>query len=187
MVSGPVPADGGFPAMTILARIDLDRPTPSRVWTALPPEVKELAARAMYSRDQDDRRVEADMALATQLRFRPTAIRRLPIDKRVGYLARQVRPDDSLAGSLLMALHLDHRVEVLAAFLDALEIPHEGGMISDDFDLEPVAEDRLRAATAQLLKRLDVDEVEIYLLTLVALDPDTWGELAGVLRERAGA
>lgn len=172
--------------MTILRKIDLDRPTPSRVWASLDPAVRELAARAMYNRDHEDRRAEADMALAEQLRFRPTAIRKLPVEKRVAYLSRQVRPDDALAGSLLMALHLDHRIPVLAAFLDVLEIPHDGGMISDEYELEAIPEQRLREAAGTLFERMDDDDVEVYLVTLIALDPDTWGGLDGVLRERAG-
>lgn len=173
--------------MTILAKIDLDRPTPARVWASLDPAVRELAARAMYNRDHEDRRAEADMALAEQLRFRPTAIRKLPIDKRVAYLTRQVRPDDGLAGALLMALHLDHRVPILAAFLDALEIPHDDGMISDEYELETIPDDRLQEVAGVLLERMDVDEVEVYLLTLVALDPETWGGLTPMLRDRAGS
>ena len=173
--------------MSILADLDLDRFGPAALWRALDVPVRELAARAMWTSEEEDVRLEASMALSQQLRFRPQFVAKLPLAKRVGYLARQVRPDDMLAGSLLLALHLGERRPLLTTFLDALEIPHEDGVIDEDHDLAPPEEGPLKAAVGTLDEHYPTGAVDIYLATLLALDPDTWGPLRPVLGARAGA
>ncbi len=172
--------------MSILRDLDLDRFGPAAVWRALEVPVRELAARSMWTSDDEDVRLEASMALSQQLRFRPQFVARLPLAKRVGYLARQVRPDDVLAGSLLLALHLGDRRPMLATFLDALEIPHEDGVIDEDHDLAPPEDGPLATAVAALDERFPAGAVDIYLATLFALDPETWAPLRPVLAARAG-
>ena len=49
-----------------------------------------------------------------------------------------MRPDDSLATSLLLALHLGRRQPLLSAFLDRMGIPHDEGMIDPDHELVEV-------------------------------------------------
>ena len=73
---------------------------PAAVWAAIDVDTRRLAARALYGAEVDTRaaRAEANRAIALALRFRPAAVGRLPVEKRVDYLARAVRPDDSLAG-----------------------------------------------------------------------------------------
>jgi hypothetical protein len=154
--------------------------TPTRLWSELDADTRRLAAQSIYRGDWDDpsSRREADQAIAEAIHFRPVAVRKLPAEKRVDYLLRAVRPDDSLARSLLLALHLGGRRRVLQAFLDALEIPHEGGMIDPDFDLEPPEPARLEQAVRVLRDGFPADQVDVYLATLVAMEPETWGGLA---------
>ena len=95
-----------------------------------------------------------------------------------------VRPNDSLASSLLMALHLGRRAHMLGTFLDQLDIPDNGGLIAEDFDLEPPDATQLGAAVNALLEAHAKDEVEVYLASLLALDADTWGALIEVMRAR---
>ena len=173
--------------MSILGDLDLERLGPAAIWRALDVPVRELAARAMWTSDDDDVRLEASMALSQQLRFRPQFVAKLPLVKRVGYLARQVRPDDMLAGSLLLALHLGERRPMLTTFLDALDIPHEDGVIDEEHDLAPPEDGPLASAVTALDERFPAGAVDIYLATLLALDPDTWGPLRAVLVERAAA
>ena len=68
--------------------------------------------------------------------------------------------------------------------IDALEIPHQDGMIDPDHELEPPSPDDLRRAASTLFDSFDAADVELYLVALVALDPHNWGGLSGVLRER---
>jgi hypothetical protein len=67
---------------------------------------------------------------------------------------------------------------MLASFLDALEIPQQGGLIDEGVELGPVDPAKLAAAARGLRDRFPTDEVEIYLATLVAMDPEIWQGLA---------
>jgi hypothetical protein len=168
--------------------LPLDKLTPARLWSGLDPDTRTLAARSIYAHvwDGGDARREADEAIAATLRFRPVTVRRLPLDKRVGYLARAVRPDENLASALLMALHLAERRELLSAFLDELGIPHAEGLIKEGHELAAPAPDGLDRAVARLRERFGEDDVELYLASLLAMDPGTWGGLAAHLRRPAG-
>ncbi len=171
-----------------LGSLPLEPLTPTALWAALDSETRALAARALYEPRADDRAAaaEGDAAIARALRFRVVAVRRLPLEKRADYLVRVVRPDDSLASALLRALHLAYRRELLGAFLDRLGIPHDEGVIDSGHDFAARRPDA--AALAAALESLDSAfaraEVDLYATTLLALDPDSWAALGGVLRGR---
>lgn len=161
--------------MQLLGTVPLEKLTPSRVWSELDQDSRVLAAQSLYAPGEEKaNREEANLAIASALRFRIQAVRKLPLEKRAHYLARAVRPDDSLASSLLTKLHLIHRSTMLGAFLDELEVPQENGMIDEEFELEPFDATRLATAASRLRERFPADEVEIYLATLVAMDPEIW-------------
>jgi hypothetical protein len=171
-----------------LRSISLEQLTPVEVWSALDPETRGLAAEAVYGGPGADpgAAAEADVAIARAARFRLVAVRRLPMEKRRDYLVRLVRPDDSLAATLLRALHLIHRSELLSAFLDELGIPHEEGAIDPEFDFDANRPDakQLLAATATLDARFPTEQVELYAMSLLAMDPQGWSPLHEVLLSR---
>jgi hypothetical protein len=175
--------------MSLLDRLVLDDIAPARVWAALDTETRRQAAESLYrgARSSDAGRGHADLAIASRLRFRDVAVRRLPIERRVQYLVSQVRPDDSLASSLLLALHLEHRRPLLERFLTRLDIPNEEGLIRDDHDLHAPATDRLAEAAASVYQEHAQADVDLYLASLLAMDGEVWGGIAEVLRGRAGA
>jgi hypothetical protein len=137
------------------------------------------AARSLYAHDwgQAPTRREADFAIMQGMRFRESAVRQLPIERRAQYLARSVRPTDSLAGSLLLALHLEQRRPMLSAFLDALGIPHTDGLINEDYNLKPPAAAAVKKAAKLLSESFPAADVQLYLATLHTLDPETWAEI----------
>ena len=169
--------------MTLATRVDLKSCSPSQLWGALSPEVRLEAARALYVHDwgQAPTRREADAAIMHGMRFRESAVRQLPVEKRAGYLARSIRPTDSLASSLLLAFHLEHRRPILGAFMDALGIPHKDGLIVEDHDVKAPTAAPLKRAVASLRAAFPDDEVDLYLTTLYVLDRDTWGGLDALL------
>jgi hypothetical protein len=162
--------------------IPLEGLSSARLWASLDAGTRALAARSLYHRDWGDGlpRREADVAIARALRFREAAVRQLPIEKRVDYLIRAVRPDDLLASSLLLGLHLEARRPMLCAFLDELGLPHHDGLIDEDHELTPLPAERLAPALASLLERFPREEVLIYASSLLAMDPETWGGLKAV-------
>ena len=170
--------------MSVASRVDLSQCAPSQLWASLAPEVRLAAARSLYSHDWGEAgtRREADFAIMQGMRFRESAVRQLPVDRRAQYLARSIRPNDSLAGSMLLALHLEQRRAMLSAFLDSLKIPHAGGLIAEDHDMKPPSAATLQTAAKTLFERFPVDEVELYLATLYVLDRVTWAGLAPLLK-----
>ena len=168
--------------MELLKDLPLDKLTAARLWSALDTPTRTLAAQALFDGDRSIRN-QADHAIAIALRFRDAGVRKLSVDRRIGYLVRVVRPDDELASALLMALHLGCRQELLSAFLDALQIPNKDGLIDADHDVSPVATEQLEPAVGKLRKRFDRDEVELYLASLLVLDPNTWDGLTEILHD----
>ena len=164
----------------MLQGLPWDNLTPATPWAGLDVETRRLAARSVYGPGRDDAasRAEANAAIASALRFRRAAVGRLPIEKRIDYLARAVHPNDSLAGKLLRALHLTQRKKMLAEFLDALEIPQKDGVIESDAAIDPPNAAKLRPAVTRLRQSYPPAEVQLYLATLLAMDPDVWGDLA---------
>lgn len=169
--------------MSLASRIDLSQCAPSQLWASLEPDIRLAAARSLYAHDWGEAptRREADLAIMHGMRFRESAVRQLPVDKRAHYLARSFRPTETLAGSMLLALHLEKRRDMLAAFLDALGVPHVNGLIADDHDLKPPTRVALQKAAKALSGAFPADQVELYLATLYILDRITWADLATVL------
>jgi hypothetical protein len=175
--------------MALLDSVRLEELTPSRLWSALDTETRASAARALYSKGRgvsDAARLEADLAIAHALKFRASAVRKLPLERRIAYLSRAARPDDGLAASLLLALHLETRASMLASFLDFLGIPHENGLIREDHELEPPDPSALEAAVNELFEAFPAEEVSLYLASLLAVDRETWRGLAPLLARRSG-
>ena len=136
--------------MSLLNRLDLDELSPADLWSQLDDATREEAVRSVYNDGPGGGKLEADMAIAKALRFRPDAVKQLPLDRRVNYLLKAVHIDDSLASTILLALHLDGRTEILQRFLDELGIPQNGGLIDEDYDLQPPDAQALARASASV-------------------------------------
>ena len=167
--------------MTLLEDVSLDKLTPARLWSELDAPTRAQAAAALFEGDPS-LRGQAHQAIAAALRFRVAGVRKLSVGKRIDYLARVVRPEHELASSLLMALHLGRRQALLRRFLDLLEIPNEDGLIDADHELGPIDAAALAPAVTGLREQFHAEEVELYLASLLALDPDVWGALAPLLQ-----
>ena len=155
---------------------------PSRIWRRLPLERRLEAARAFWQSDDDASRaeqMEAVVALARHMKFRPQSMQTLALDKRAKYLAQLPAVTDSIAARALVAYHLAHQRPMMGAFLDALGIAHEEGLITAE-DLEPPSPAKLADAAASLTRQYPAQDVSLYLNTLMAQDPHTWNGLAGL-------
>ena len=67
---------------------------------------------------------------------------------------------------------------MMSAFLDALGIAHENGVIQDDGITPDPA--KVGSAAAEIAQQFTQDSVSLYLNTLLCQDPQTWGALAQV-------
>jgi len=158
--------------------------SPARLWPLLDADTRLAAARSLYAHEwgSGTAKREADQAIAQRMRFREQAVRKLPVERRARYLSQGMQPAESLAQSLLLALHLEGRRPMLARFLGRLGIPNDDGLIDEDHAPEPPPPEALDAAVRTLRDEFPRDEVDVYLLTLLAMDPETWSGLTGVLR-----
>jgi hypothetical protein len=80
----------------------------------------------------------------------------------------------------LVVYHLAEKRPMMGAFLDALGIAHENGLIQQD----NVAPDpaKIDAAAEALTSQFPLADVSLYLNTLLCQDPQTWGALAPVVK-----
>jgi hypothetical protein len=79
--------------------------------------------------------------------------------------------------------HLAEQRPLMGAFLDALGIAHENGLIQED-EVKPDA-NKIAPAAAHIAKQFPADDVRIYLNTLLCQDPDTWSALRDVPEAQA--
>ncbi len=152
--------------------------TATRLWKHLPHEDRLAAANAFFAETPSELAGIALGALATARHMRPQAARRLPPEAQARILASVLDPGEPLAQGLLVALHLAGRRPLLAAFLDALGLPHEGGLLKEEADsAPPVGEEAARSAVATL-SSVPASQVRAYLNTLWLQDPERWAALA---------
>jgi hypothetical protein len=157
---------------------DFDEFRPVRVWKRMSVEQRLRAAEPFWMDEQStDQQVEAIAAIASHMKFRTKSVLNLPAEKRIKYLATLPTISDSIAARALVAYHLEQQRPMMAAFLDALGVAHENGLIADETVAKPGPE-KLAAAAQELSTKFPPDDVSLYFATLISQDPETWGELS---------
>ena len=141
---------------------------------------RQRAARAFWSDEEArDDQLQASLLIAQQKKFRPKTIVALDLDRKARHLASLAMLPDPLAARALIVYHLaDHRA-MMGAFLDALGIKHENGLIDEESVKPDVA--KLPTAVSKIRGEFAPDDVALYLRTLVCQDPETWGGLKGMI------
>jgi hypothetical protein len=151
-------------------------PTATRLWKHLPPQDRLAAATAFFGEVPAELAGPALGALAKARHMRPQAARRLPADAQARILSTVLDPGEPLAQGLLVALHLAARRPLLAAFLDALSLPHEDGVLKEEGEGPAVPIEQARAAVGAL-SAFPREHVLTYLNTLWLQDRDRWAAL----------
>jgi len=160
--------------------------TPSRLWKQLTLEQRTRAARAFWEDPEaTDDQLQAALLIAQQKKFRPKTVVGLDIDRKARHLATLGTVPDQIAARTLVVYHLAEQRPMMAAFLDALGIAHENGLIQED-SVKPDPE-KIAPAAAELVKQFPADDVRLYLTTLVCQDPETWGSLDETVKTMPGA
>lgn len=157
---------------------------PSQLWRDMPVE-KRVAAAAAFWRDTESPEIavqhaEAIGLLARRLNFRVRSLQALSVERRARHLAQLTDTTDAIATRALIAYHFEAQRPLMAAFLDALGIAHEDGLITAE-DVSAPAADTLAAAVQAVRSAFPSDDVDLYLRTLATLDGDTWTNLEGLL------
>src|SRR6476646_980544 len=111
--------------------------TPARLWKRMTADQRTRAARAFWSDpDATDDQVQAALLIAQQKKFRPKTVIGLDLDRKARHLATIGTLPDTTAARALVIYHLADQRPMMAAFLDALGIAHEDGLIKED-DVKP--------------------------------------------------
>ena len=150
--------------------------TPSRLWKRMTAEQRLHAARAFWTDEQaTDDQLQAVLLISQQKKFRPKTVVSLDDERKAKHFASLASLPDPIAARALVIYHLAEQREMMAAFLDALGIAHENGLIQDD-EVKPAA-DKVAAAADAIAQKFPADHVSLYLNTLLCQDPQTWGAL----------
>lgn len=154
-----------------------DIPRPSKLWRDLDEARRTAAAEAFWA-DEESVAEQAEVvgAMARQLNFRPKSVLALPIEKKVRYTVRTGQISDAVAGRLLVAYHLAAQRPMMAAFLDAVGIAHDNGLITEE-DVKAPEPAKLADAAKHIAGSHPAENVRLYFTTLILQDPDTWGGL----------
>ncbi len=145
------------------------------IWKSLPSEDRQRAAEAFWS-DASMRAQQQGMLqqMAKKYNFRPKTMQTLPVARKAKMLLEIPSLAPELLMNLLAAFHLNYRKEMLADFLDALGIAHEGGFMKDSDNVQPPAEESVKAAVEKLNAKYPAADVENYLNILWLQDPEFW-------------
>ena len=151
--------------------------TPARMWRNMPAEQRQRVALAFWKDEEAaDDQIQAALLIAQQKKFRPKTVVALDDDRKARHLASIAALPETLAARALVVYHLAEQRPMMAAFLDALGIAHENGLIKDD-GAKPEAS-KIGPAAAQIAKQFPAEDVRLYLNTLLCQDPETWGALS---------
>jgi hypothetical protein len=146
-------------------------------------EQRLVAADAFWREDQAEiemQHVDAIVSIARRLNFRPKSVQALPVERRAKLLAQLGDVSDAVATRALISYHFTARRPLMAAFLDALGIPHDDGIINEE-SVPPPSRDRLAAAIAAVRSAFEKQDVDLYLWTLATLDGETWADLEAAI------
>ena len=154
-------------------------PTAQRLWKSLTPEERLAAATHFWKEPPAEVAGTALAVLVKARHLRPQAARALEPEAQARILATVLEPGEPLASALLVAIHLGERRPILAAFLDALGLPHEDGLMKPETETEPppaLDQDAAREAISALAA-FPRHQVTTYLNTLWLQEPERFGIL----------
>lgn len=145
----------------------------------MPPEQRLAAARAFWLEEQAaTEQMQAVFLIAQQKKFRTKTVVGLDDERKTRHLASIVNLPDAVAGRILISYHLAHQRPMMGAFLDALGIVHEEGLINEE-EVKPDPA-KVGPAAKAIAERFPAEDVSLYLNTLISQDPETWKDLGDV-------
>lgn len=128
-----------------------------------------------------------DKEVAMSLRFRPQAVKKLPMvqrAKRARSILEMGKSTD-LAYEVFGAYLIRHRKELVTGFLDATGVEHQDGMI-EDIDAQKPDAAKVESAATELDAKFPPEDVTLYL----ALAAEQWPDvkpLGDLVKKRQGS
>jgi hypothetical protein len=153
-------------------------PTARRLWRHLGPDDRRAAAASFFREPTAETAALAVTAIAKARHMRPQAARVLAPEAQASALASILDPGETLASALLVSLHLGERRALLTAFLDAVGLPHEDGILKEDeASPAPLGEEEARRGARAIAAAFPRAQVELYLNVLWLQEPERWAVL----------
>jgi len=153
--------------------------TAARLWKRLNPDERTAAAEAFWKEPPQELLSAAVGAVVKARRLRPQVARALPPEALARILAGVHDPSEPLAAGLLVGLHLGARRPLLVAFLDAVGLAHEDGLLKDEpASVASVEREVALRGRSALLAAHPAEQVRAYFNTLWLQDPERWAVLA---------
>jgi hypothetical protein len=153
-------------------------PRPSILFKQMPTERRRQAADAFWRSENDaSEQAEVINLIAQRLKFRTKSVVVLPVAKKTQYLLSLLSLPEMVSARLLVAYHITHQRPLMAAFLDALGVAHNDGMIAEETEVAPTA-DKIRAAVQSIAGSFQAEDVALYLSTLYWQNPEIWAVLS---------
>jgi hypothetical protein len=157
--------------------------TASRLWKRMTGEQRARATAALWNEPEAATdQMQAVALIGKQMKTRPKTVMGFDKDRKARYLAAVSDMPEALAARLLILYHLAEQRPMMGAFLDALGIGHENGLIQDETVTPDPA--KTAGAAAAIAKQYPADDVSLYLHTLLLQDPASWAGLSDVIGER---
>jgi hypothetical protein len=152
-------------------------PSGARLWKRLPREDKRQAALVFFHEPPPELYASALSAIIRTRKLRPQVARALPPEEQAVALSTVLDPGEPLCAALLIALHLGERRPLLGAFLDALGLPHENGLLKEDADEGPLSDEVVQKAARSVAASFPREHLETYFNVLWMQDPERWSAL----------
>lgn len=151
---------------------------PVHIWKSqLTDDQRARAAEAFFAdATLKDFHYAAEAFIVRQKNFRPAFIKKLPVAKRAFYLAHMPLSPD-LASQLLVSYHFAHQRDLMSAFLNALNIPNDNGLITGEGEVPVPDAAAIAAAVATVRASFLPEDVHRYFATLYSQNPETWKDL----------
>jgi hypothetical protein len=126
-----------------------------------------------------------DNEVAKSLKFRPIAVKKLPIAQRAkrARMLLEASANTELAYEVFGAYLIRHKKGLVTGFLDKTGVAHQDGMI-EDLDSGVPQKTKLAAAVADLDKEFPAEDVTLY-LSMCAQQWNQLPELDAMWRKRA--
>ncbi len=154
---------------------------PYAVWDLMTDAEQRAAATALWQEADRETRLLLEMTLAKDLKFRAQSVRKLPVERIVGRLARLADDvPENLLFQYLFHFHMVDRRQLLTEFLDGASIPHEDGVLDLPEDFEEPDAEKVGQAARDLIAAHGHEAV-VYVATLKIADGEFWSGLDPVL------
>jgi len=155
-------------------------PSAQRLWKRLNVADRQSAAKHLFAEPAPEAMATAFGVIARARRMRPQAVRAMAPEAQARAVASILDPGEALAAQLLVALHLGERRELLKAFLDAMRLPHEDGILKEEAENEPAPTEEALRTGVLALAAFPRDQVSTYLNVLYLQDPERWSALSEI-------